>query len=724
VEVEPGYLNFERELHKAKATGALVYVMLVDHVTAAALMIQGHKYGMFGEGTIVFGHEFIVTGQLEDTMLKHQPSLSSDDINSIMKGYFGVKVDPLYYVTHDATGQAFRDRWYARENTLSPECSNRTDYNGIRYLYSSAPVSVNVTSPDWNTYSCAGLNTDHLNFDDDTVDDYINTNRTLNKHIGNVYDGTYALAYAYHDLLYGKSNYQPSNITGDVLLNQLINHTNFVGATGNVSFLDYLEVDGGASSEVFGRGDRRAGQAVLLYNYDGATADKWYSVGRWEYDGGFQLCDDALLEEYVGALEPCEHHAVYSTSSNTRPSDRYPDIVLEVVLGVKVVLILLAVIGFVMIVVTAGFVLTYMSSKLVKASQPYMMLYILLGEVLLGIRVIYSTMPISINVCIGNLWFGHLAFSLIFTGLFLKMWRVDKILNGNSFRRVKITEADILRYAGVVLVLTVVYLIFVDVYAETYVMLEISTDTNQDTYSHTCHEHFMELEEALFGIESFFLLWAIRLCVAVKDAPSAVNESSSVALAMSIIIGLAGLTMPIVYLLHLPSDVVETIAGFAYALVMLATLGVLYVPKILALYYGESKNKDVDLMKRGEKVYAGEDEDTNDTDKLLEAAYKKALRQTKNLDERFALCQRQITYWRNMLMVVEEKNSGSGGTTGFTSATSLPSSASSAVQDSVKVESYSVSSAGQDSESATASAGQYSESATASAGQYSESANG
>ena len=699
VEVEPGYLNFAQELHEAKATGALVYVMLVDHVTAAALMIQGHKYGMFGEDTIVFGHEYIVTSKIEDTMLKHQPSLSSDDINSMMKGYFGVKVDPLYYVTHETTGQAFRDRWYAQENTLSPECSNRTDYNGTHYLYSLAPVTVGVTPPNWNTYSCAGLNTGYLNFDDYTVDDYINANKTLIKHIGNVYDGNYALAYAYHNLLYGKSNYHLSNITGDVLLNELVNHTNFVGATGNVSFIDYLEVDGGSNVEEFGRGDRRSGQVALLYNYDSALADKWYSVGRWEYDGGFQLCDETLLEEYVGALEPCEHYAVYSTSSNTRPSDRYPDIVLEVVLGVKVVLLLLAATGFVMIAVTAGFVWTHMSSKLIKASQPYMMLYILLGEVLLGVRVIHSTLPISTNACRGNLWLGHLAFSLIFTGLFLKMWRVDKILNGNSFRRVKITEADILRYAGVVLVLTVVYLIFLDVYAETYVMLEISTHTNQDTYSYTCQEHIGEIEDALYGFESFFILWAIRLCVAVKDAPSAVNESSSVALAMSIIIGIAGLTMPIIYLLDLASDVVEIITGFAYALVMLATLGVLYVPKILAIYYGESKNKDVDLMKRGEKVYTEENEDSNDTDKLLEAVYKKALRQTKNLDERFALCQRQITYWRNMLMVVEEKNSGSSGTTGFTSATSLHSSASSAVQDSVKIESYSVSSAGQDSES-------------------------
>ncbi len=50
-------------------------------------------------------------------------------------------------------------------------------------------------------------------------------------------------------------------------------------------------------------------------------------------------------------------------------------------------------------------------------------------------------------------------------------------------------------------------------------------------------------------------------------------------------------------------------------------------------------------------------------------------------------------------MVVEEKNSGSGsGTTAATSAMSMQSSASSAVQDSVKAGSYSASSAGHESE--------------------------
>ena len=721
VEVEPGYLDFTHELHEAKASGALVYVMLVDHVTAAALMIQGHKYGMFGENTIVFGHEYIVTSKIEDTMLKHQPSLTSDDIDVMMRSYFGIKIDPLYYVTHTTTGQGFRDRWYNQANTLSPECSNRTDYNSTHYLFSSAPVTVDVTDPTWSDYSCAGLNTDYSNFDDYVVDDYIETNKTLSRHVGNVYDGVYALATAYHSLLYGKNNYHLNNITGDTLLNELVNHTNFVGATGNISFIDYLEVDGGASAEIFGRGDRKSGQVALLYNYDSSMSDKWFSVGRWEYDGGFQICDETMLDDYVGVLEECKYDAVYNTPGNRRPSDRYPDIVLEVPLGVKVVLLILAITGFIMIAVTAGFVCTHMSSKLIKASQPYMMLYILLGEAVLGVRVIFSTLPISTGVCRGNLWLGHLSFSLIFTGLFLKMWRVDKILNGNSFRRVKITEADILVYAGVVLVLTIIYLIFVDVFGGMYVHLDITTQTNQDTYSYTCHEHHMELEDALFGIESFFVLWAIRLCVAVKDAPSAVNESASVAAAMSVIIGIAGLTMPIIYLLSLNSDVVEVITGFAYVLVMLATLGVLYAPKMLALYYGETKNKDIDLApKRADKVYTEESSDSYDADKVLESVYKKVLRQTKNLDERFALCQRQITYWRNMLMVVEEKNSGSGsGTTAATSAMSLQSSASSAVQDSVKIVSYSASSAGHESETVKAESH-----SASSAGHESESVNG
>ena len=66
------------------------------------------------------------------------------------------------------------------------------------------------------------------------------------------------------------------------------------------------------------------------------------------------LCDYKMEKDYTNVLEECENEVVYtwcSISDNKRPSDRYPDIGLDVPLGVRVVLLILAIAGFIMIAV-------------------------------------------------------------------------------------------------------------------------------------------------------------------------------------------------------------------------------------------------------------------------------------------------------------------------------------------------------------------------------------
>ena len=51
---------------------------------------------------------------------------------------------------------------------------------------------------------------------------------------------------------------------------------------------------------------------------------------------------------------------------------------------------------------------------------------------------------------------------------------------------------------------------------KTYVAIGIRTIANTDTYSYECHEDVHEMEDALFGIEAFFVIWGVRLTNATK----------------------------------------------------------------------------------------------------------------------------------------------------------------------------------------------------------------
>lgn len=58
-----------------------------------------------------------------------------------------------------------------------------------------------------------------------------------------------------------------------------------------------------------------------------------------------------------------------------------------------------------------------------------------------------------------GLWLGHLAFTFVFGGLFLKTWRVNRIINNTAFRRISITNYDILRIWLELMACVVAYLL-------------------------------------------------------------------------------------------------------------------------------------------------------------------------------------------------------------------------------------------------------------------------
>jgi hypothetical protein len=246
------------------------------------------------------------------------------------------------------------------------------------------------------------------------------------------------------------------------------------------------------------------------------------------------------------------------------------------------------------------------------------------------------------------------------------MWRVDKIINGKSLKRVKITNRDVALMGGGVVVAVSVYLAIMSGVAGQHIKLIILTNKNVDTYEYECEENLPEMEDALFGLEAFFLLLGLRLCNATKDAPSVVNESKPIALASSILIALTGLIMPVCYLLNLDPVTIEILAAFGFGVAAIATTALLFGPKVLALSRGED---GIDKKPHSALEQATEETDLNSAESALIHAGVKALRHL-DLDERFGLCQRQIDLWRRKLIEVEERrSSGTNTGTAYTTVT-------------------------------------------------------
>jgi len=288
-----------------------------------------------------------------------------------------------------------------------------------------------------------------------------------------------------------------------------------------------------------------------------------------------------------------------------------------------------------------------------------MLLMMLVGEMCVGIRVIFSSLPVGQDlwVCHVKIWFGHLGFSLVFGGLFLKMWRVDKIINTTSVRRVKITNNDIARLGICVCFCIISYLFIISFASGLYTQVDTFTVANQDTLMYTCEEEISGIQIAMYVLECFFVIWGIRLCNATKNAPSAINDSGSTALATAIICATCLMVMPIIYLVGLTSVVQEVIAGFAFVLCLFATQIIIFAPKVLSLYLGEEVDKKLKVSAVAAKVYQETAEDTS-----FIRACRTALNEKATLDDKHQFCVQQLEYWRNMLVIVVEKRSSATGT--------------------------------------------------------------
>jgi hypothetical protein len=355
--------------------------------------------------------------------------------------------------------------------------------------------------------------------------------------------------------------------------------------------------------------------------------------------------------------------ATYSTPDGKRSKDRPSPIMMIMPPALSGIFFFLGALGLCVCSLIGVYFYYHRNSNLIKASQPPMLGLILLGEVVTSLRVIVAGIVVSSDdgtsdwKCAADLWFGHLGPCLIFSAIFLKMWRIDKVINSGGLKRVKITNTDIFLYGCVAVGLVTTYLAILDGVAKPHVKMSVFTLNNQDTHHFYCDEYISEMEDALFGVEAFLILWGIRLAFATRNAPSVVNESASVAAASGVIIVLFGVGLPVAHLLDLDTVTNEIIAGFFFSIGIFATLGFAFGSKVYHLLFGEkdvaSKLKIKNINAHIERSFRGQGIDTKAAHDVLK---------NKTLDEQFAHCKKEIAYWQAVLVAVEEKRSSDSST--------------------------------------------------------------
>ena len=348
----------------------------------------------------------------------------------------------------------------------------------------------------------------------------------------------------------------------------------------------------------------------------------------------------------------------YNSPDNTRPSDIRPDILLLTTDEIQAFLRACGIIGIIY-TVAVGSVLAYCRhSKLVKASQPHMVAIVLIGEVLAFIRVFFGGEHPDPSSCMSMFWYGHLSYWIVFGALTIKTWRVYKIISNTSLKRVKITTWDVLRRTMILISFAIVYLVIVHTVAVPELHEKVVTVSNQSTFHIECGFKFPQFEITLYVMEACLLVYGAYMCNAARDAPSAINESKPISTSLSYITLIAVIVLPFESLIDLDNATIEIITALSFFAAAMISTSLIFIPKVFILAQG----KDIDWNEKkktdqNEALYADSKVGTELDSALIEHVTKHL--HGKTVDDKYAIAQLQVVWWRNLLMKLEEKRTSS-----------------------------------------------------------------
>ena len=497
-------------------------------------------------------------------------------------------------------GQTFLKRYLAQPNsiTILPNgtqvCHLDKDDTG-NYLYKSF-------DPFSGQWRCTGFQFNTLHQD----------GRDGSTYMGYVYDATLAYFHAVDLLLKTKQitlaqlrNKNTPWLLGTSIKNLLATNVSFTGATGQVSFSKGI-----AGSKIYGYGDRATNLGFNVYNwqYTNTSMGVFQRVARWTSELSYMDCMHDPLTPIPLWMGGCHLPISYNSPDGVSvPADRSEDFIQIVPAPMKGFLLALAVVTF----ATALFILTVLyvvkaKTRLVKASQPAMMLYILVGVVLSAVRIALAGFDPTDGLCHVEVWSGHLAFAFLFFAMTVKQWRVFKIVLG-GLKRVKITSFQVLCYtAALIGIVTIILSIYSAIGRPHVAYVAVPLITGNNLQKPFCTTSMPGFDYVLYAIEgdrhtlstypvntqthatcnyrfscslthhfvshplACALCFATYLCYRTKDTPDAVNESKSFASTVFLIVFASIAGLPIVLSLPLDPYMSQMIIGLCFSI---ATMG-------------------------------------------------------------------------------------------------------------------------------------------------------
>ncbi|CAB9513432.1 Metabotropic glutamate receptor-like protein [Seminavis robusta] len=250
-----------------------------------------------------------------------------------------------------------------------------------------------------------------------------------------------------------------------------------------------------------------------------------YSHGEWEHLEDYVFSDlSTNIQSDLTPPPPVEHH--------------YVDTPLKIVAGFMFAFILLLAIR------CAWWTEKNKTTRVVRASQPLFLRVIIAGIVIFASAII----PMNIDdriashegctiACNFFYWLMFLGFSIMFSGLFTKIYRVNQILNNPvKFRRVKVTVRDVIKpMAAIIGVNLILLIVMTSVAPSEWEIVVAETDQHgrpTETYGHCTTKHQIPYYTTLGIVNFSALVFSIQQAYNTRKLATEFSESRYIFYAM------------------------------------------------------------------------------------------------------------------------------------------------------------------------------------------------
>ena len=597
--------QINRLLLLSKETIPDIFVLFCTPNEAVTILQKGQILNIFDMNTQIFGASSLSYNVL-------MPLISELQLSpTILNGY--ISISPILNKT---TPEAITFLTSLRQqNSTStpiaglgtPTCDDSVDDDTKTYLYRTPSTVLGSPASTCFAPNFSSLADDGSNLDDSA---YL------------TYDSVYALAHAFHSVLYDEFDNPFFVPNGTLILQALkdafINNVSFTGASGRVAFSKGY----GAALMNYEEADRNAGLLYEVQLVDSILSSSAGPVimGMWSSECGdasygcFKRCGTVPGLSSAG----CSAYvlrATYRASpwDGTTTTMTGMSIVARVAINMAV-FVCLVVIGYYI-----WMVVLFRQVRILKASQPAMLLFVLAGGLTACARVTVATIDATPQTCTAGLWLAHLSFFLVFGSITLKTWRIGLLMN-SGLRRTQFTKFDVYRVVLCACTMIVTYLVLLTVIGRPYVEYTSTRSGYNIEVFGLCQLKYPYLVTALYVVELVLLGTLAKACWRTKDIPDAVNESRYVALCKShltnavvlvlkdfillcfcvalYLLGLVtAITMPMVLL---PSSLapVERVVVMCVAFIVATIFIVLiiFLPKALLLFGGADLDENMGIV--------------------------------------------------------------------------------------------------------------------------------